>query len=142
MSIIIVSQQDIFVIDRWYTDSLLSGKKLSLNSIVLRRMFFLWQTLSESTFTRELCFQLFFYELKPLWNRSYISMKPDKACIDQFEKLHTNWSTLKKIPLNRRSSVASLTQIKKFQAELNKLCDFSPPDIEKILSNSRRRSSS
>ncbi len=69
-------------------------------------------------------------------------MKPDTACIDQLEKLNTKWSTLKKILLNRRSSVASLAQIKKFQEELNKLCDFSPSDIEKILSNIRRRSSS
>ncbi|KZS01404.1 Cc8K15.2-like protein, partial [Daphnia magna] len=65
-----------------------------------------------------------------------------KACIDQLVKLYTKWSTLKKIPLKRRSSIASLAQIEKFQAELNKLSDFSPPDVENILSHSRRRSSS
>lgn len=50
-------------------------------------------------------------------------MKMDKACINQLEKIHTKWVTLKKITFNGTSG-ASLTQIEKFQAEMNKLCNF------------------
>ena len=95
---------------------------------------------SENLSTRELCSHLFFNELKPVWGRAYIPIKPDKECIDQLVHLHDEWRAVKKIAYNRRSIPPSVEKIEIFKSKLNTLCDFSPPVVETQLANSFRRS--
>jgi hypothetical protein len=39
-----------------------------------------------------------FEELKAVWQKAFISIKPDKNCMDQLEELYEDWSKLKKVP--------------------------------------------
>ena len=79
-----------FFIARGHTENVSQSKKLPLVGIVLQRMYFfrIQKIVSENLSTRELCSRIFFNELKPVWGRAYIPIKPGKNCIDQLVHLH------------------------------------------------------
>jgi hypothetical protein len=82
-------------------------------------------------------FTMIFEELKEIWEKAYLQMKEHNKCLDQLVLLHKEWLSLSKIPVCRRKTTTTLTRIKLFQDNMDKLCDFCPKDVLERLKSKR-----
>jgi hypothetical protein len=116
--------------------SLANGKKLSLNSAVLRRI--LGICLQEKLMpNRDICTKIFYEELHPLCEWAAIPVKPAKACIDQLVSLHNKFLVMKKIPVKRQKSKQYHSNLREFQSNLYCLCDIAPSNVRSLIRYSR-----
>ena len=69
--------------------------------------------------------QTIFSELKEIWDRSYIPMVSEKACIARIKRLLDSWK-LKNCRLMKTGSTKQIA----YTSMLNELCDLAPPADE------------
>ena len=114
--------------------SLAVGSKLPLKVGLLRRYLHLREVDNisgkGSSSTRNV-FNTILIELKEIWGRTRIPIKPDSKCHDYFLKVFVEWKSIKKI--GKRCSEKTR---EKFRASINQLCDISAK-VNEILRGSR-----
>lgn len=126
------AKQDIFI-GTGHDQDLSVSAKLPLNVVVLRRYLFLRHENTGPTMSTKEIFKIILTELKVLWGRAGIPIKPDHKCIEQFVKLFISWNSLKK-----KGSQICLKRKQDFENKMNRLCDISSANAHAQLKNSRR----
>ena len=117
--------------------SLAIGAKLTLKKAVMKRFLWIRQTQRNSNNSNREVFRTILCELKEIWQRAAIPVKPDKKCFDQLIEIHKSWLSVKKINVSARANDNSQRRIQEFNDSMNSLCDLSPSDIENQLKASR-----
>lgn len=115
--------------------SLSYSNKLPLNRVVMKRFLFLRH--ENKTMPIRQLFTVIFEELKEIWKKAFLPMKEHNKGLDQLVLLHKEWLILSKIQVCRRKTTATLTRIKLFQDNMDKLCDFCPKDVLERLKSKR-----
>ena len=118
-----------------YTLEEITGSKLPLNILVLRRFLFI-RDKSPNSSKRSSAKTVYLELLSKFWGPSRIPMKPEKKCIDQIINLFNSFEKLKKTPLKRREKAENSELIRSFLDEMHSLCDLSHSKAEELLEKS------
>ena len=76
-------------------------------------------------------------ELKLIWERAGIPIKPQNNCLRQLLEIHDAWQKLKSTAISDRHSEWFLINLEKFNRKMNQPCDLSPSNVEEILKKTR-----
>ncbi|KZS19014.1 Uncharacterized protein APZ42_014686 [Daphnia magna] len=115
--------------------SLAIGVKLPLKIAVMRRYLYFVRT-EVNTSTKDM-FKIVLSELKQIWKRASIPIKPDHKCIEQLMRIHKEWSKVKAIGVSKRNNPNSQKKKSEFVTNMNTLCDLSPPNVKELMIASR-----
>ena len=102
--------------------------KLPTNRLVLLR----YHTIKKEVSTTQLSAssasiykysEILFHELKPIWDKAFIPMMPDRTCISRIQTLLSSWTTqnCRKMKEGSKKAIA-------YSNMLDQLCDLAPPE--------------
>jgi hypothetical protein len=111
------------------------GVRLPLKGDLMRRFLEIRMS-SDKGCTRDI-FKQILKELKLIWERAGIPIKPQNNCLRQLLEIHDTWLKVKSTAISDRHSKWFLINLEKFNRKMNQLCDLSPSNVEEILKKSR-----
>ena len=111
------------------------GVRLPLQGDVMRR--FLGIRMSGDKGCNRDIFKQILKELKLIWERAGIPIKPQNNCLRQLLEIHDSWQKLKSNAISDRHSEWFLINLEKFNRKMNQPCDLSPSNVEEILKKTR-----
>ena len=126
-------RKKIWLIGDSLIDSLANLNRLPVNKTILARYAYL-RSNSQTESIRDI-FKVVLVELKEVWGKGGIPIKPDKDCVKQLLHLFKQWETVQKLNEQDRQLP---TKTDHFTDILNQLCDISAIDAYAQLSRSRR----
>lgn len=133
-----ILRKNCWLIGQSDSESLSRSIRLPTNKAVLARYVHLRSKFSTET-TRHI-FKKIFIEMRVVWEKAGVPLKPDRMCVEQLLCLFKHWEIVKKLEKKNRTmeNGTSKSKIDKFEEELNQLCDISAKDAYEKLSQSRR----